>query len=102
VLSLNLLVSHGLSGLMDELAGTLPHEDLHVLRRRLQYIHKTMADWEPLGLNNLPILDSSIVGESSEDIDWLQPQHVPGFRSLREAIQRDICALDKVNFVPAC
>jgi hypothetical protein len=73
------------------------HHELHVLRSRIQEIHTAIVNFEPLTAKP-PILDSSVDSgvDSSEDCQWLQPESVPGLRTLREAVKKDLDVLEKV------
>jgi hypothetical protein len=63
----------------------------------MQEIHSAIVNFEPLAMKP-PILDSSVesAADSSEDCSWLQPEHVPGLRTLREAVKKDLDILEKV------
>jgi hypothetical protein len=73
------------------------HHDLHILRSRIQGIHAAIVNFEPL-TTKPPILDSSLDSgvDSNEDCQWLQPENVPGLRTLREAVKKDLDVLEKV------
>lgn len=73
------------------------HHDLHTLRSRIQEIHTAIVNFEPM-TTKPPILDSSVDSgaDSNEDCQWLQPENVPGLRTLRDAVKKDLDVLEKV------
>jgi hypothetical protein len=74
------------------------HARLEDLRVRLQRIHSSLADFQPLTAKP-PILDSSldVDREDTEDRYWLQPEVVPGLKNLKDAVKRDLGVLEKVG-----
>jgi hypothetical protein len=74
------------------------HARLEDMRVRLQRIHSSLADFQPLTAKP-PILDSSldVDREDTEDRYWLQPEVVPGLKNLKDAVKRDLGVLEKVG-----
>ncbi|KAF9467151.1 hypothetical protein BDZ94DRAFT_1186166 [Collybia nuda] len=73
-----------------------PHSGLQQLRTRLQDIYDAISSFQPLTAKP-PILDSSldIGGDPSEDGQWLQQEHIPGLKKLRDSIKIDLDVLEK-------
>jgi hypothetical protein len=73
------------------------HPELWLLRIRLQKIHDSISHFQPLTAKP-PILDSSVDvgGESNDDSQWLQQEHIPGLKKLRDTIKIDLDLLEKV------
>jgi hypothetical protein len=82
-----------------ELDGITPHPELRQLRTRLQDIHDAISNFHPLTAKP-PILDSSLDigpgGDPSEDGQWLQQEHIPGLKKLRDSVKIDLDVLEKV------
>ncbi|KAJ8521488.1 hypothetical protein ONZ45_g1808 [Pleurotus djamor] len=72
----------------------IAHPDLHVLCAKLQGICSIISDFKPL-TPRPPIIDSSLDYEDTDDGHWLQPEHIPGIKKLREAIKVDLETLEK-------
>jgi hypothetical protein len=70
--------------------------DFEALRRRLQAIHNAMANFNPL-TTRPTILDSSVDAGRDDDDPWLQQEIVPGLKSLRQAVKRDLDVLEGVS-----
>ena len=73
----------------------IAHADLHALCAKLQGICSIISDFKPL-TPRPPIIDSSLDYEDTDDGHWLQPEHIPGIKKLREAIKVDLETLEKV------
>ncbi|KAK0224063.1 hypothetical protein IW262DRAFT_871822 [Armillaria fumosa] len=67
------------------------HPTLRVLRTRLQAIHDSISHFQP-ATRRPPILDSSL---DPNDSQWLQQDHIPGLRKLKDTIKIDLDVLDK-------
>ncbi|KAK0484532.1 hypothetical protein IW261DRAFT_1667877 [Armillaria novae-zelandiae] len=67
------------------------HPTLRVLRTRLQAIHDSISRFQP-PTRRPPILDSSL---DLNDTQWLQQDHIPGLRKLKDSIKIDLDVLDK-------
>ncbi|SJL10638.1 uncharacterized protein ARMOST_14029 [Armillaria ostoyae] len=67
------------------------HPTLRVLRTRLQAIHDSISHFQP-PTRRPPILDSSL---DLNDAQWLQQDHIPGLRKLKDTIKIDLDVLDK-------
>jgi len=78
------------------------HPHLDALRVQLQHIHASISHLQPL-LPTPPILDASVnihcenLAQNTSDSSWLQPEIVPGLKDLRDAVKRDLDALEKVS-----
>ncbi|KAJ7678429.1 hypothetical protein B0H14DRAFT_972434 [Mycena olivaceomarginata] len=77
------------------------HPELHQIKSTLRAIHESLSDFRPLAVRP-PILDSSteaITGsldsESTEDVQWLQQESIPGVKQLRDSVKIDLDALEK-------
>jgi hypothetical protein len=77
---------------------TTPHPALQQLRHQLQSIHDAISNFHP-STSKPPILDSSldIGADSSEDAQWLQQEHIPGLKKLRDSVKVDLDVLEKVG-----
>ena len=75
------------------------HPALRQLRIQLQNIHDAISNFQPL-TTKPPILDSSldIGADSSEEAHWLQQEHIPGLKKLRDSVKVDLDVLEKVGF----
>lgn len=82
------------------LDGSNAHCELHVLLTQLQKIYDSMSNFKPLTAKP-PILDSSLDlgNESAEDGQWLQQEHIPGLRAIKDSVKRDLDVLQKVGYV---
>ncbi|KAK0214288.1 hypothetical protein EDD85DRAFT_924506 [Armillaria nabsnona] len=67
------------------------HPTLRILRTRLQAIHDSISHFQP-PTRRPPILDSSL---DLIDTQWLQQDHIPGLRKLKDTIKIDLDVLDK-------
>ncbi|KAK0447048.1 hypothetical protein EV421DRAFT_1706798 [Armillaria borealis] len=67
------------------------HPTLRVLRTKLQAIHDSISHFQP-PTRRPPILDSSL---DLNDAQWLQQDHIPGLRKLKDTIKIDLDVLDK-------
>ena len=78
---------------------SVAHPALHQLRIQLQSIHDAISNFQPL-TSKPPILDSSldIGADSSEEAHWLQQEHIPGLKKLRDSVKIDLDVLEKVGF----
>lgn len=74
------------------------HPDLQLLRSHLEQIHDAISNFRPL-TDRPPIVDSSVEmnPDTSEDNQWLQQEHIPGVKKLRESIKVDLDAIEKVS-----
>ena len=77
---------------------TGPHPALQKLRIQLQGIHDSISNFQP-STSKPPILDSSLdaASDSSEDGQWLQQEHIPGLKKLRDSVKIDLDVLEKVR-----
>jgi hypothetical protein len=74
------------------------HPALQQLRVQLQSIHESISNFQP-STSKPPILDSSLdIGDSSEDGQWLQQEHIPGLKKLRDSVKIDLDVLEKARF----
>lgn len=73
------------------------HPALQQLRLQLQSIYDAISNFQPT--SKPPILDSSldVGGDSSEDGQWLQQEHIPGLKKLRDSVKIDLDVLEKVG-----
>lgn len=82
-----------------ELDDIEPHSGLQQLRTRLQNIHDGISNFQSLTAKP-PILDSSLDlgpgGDPLEDGQWLQQEHIPGLKKLRDSVKIDLDVLEKV------
>ena len=75
------------------------HSELCHLRDQLRAILRDMADYGPT-ICKPPVIDSSLDQnhpEKDEMADAARRESVPGLRSLRDAMQRDLDVLEKVS-----
>ncbi|KAK0205490.1 hypothetical protein DFS33DRAFT_1258434 [Desarmillaria ectypa] len=71
------------------------HPSLRVLCTRLQTIHDSISHFQP-PTRRPPILDSSLdLIDAPDDTQWLQQDHIPGLRKLKDTIKIDLDVLDK-------
>lgn len=75
------------------------HPDLCHLRDQLRAILRDMVDFGPT-ISTPPVLDSSFEAIEQEKTgveEAVNRESVPGLRSLRDAVQRDLDVLEKVG-----
>jgi len=77
------------------------HPELQQIRTKLSEIHDALDNFNPL-VPKPPIIDSSITkaDEPGEENQWLQQGiGIPGLKKLKDDINVDLGALDKVSFL---
>ena len=75
------------------------HPEICHLRDQLRAILRDMVDYGPT-ICKPPVIDSSFdqkQPEKDEMVDAARRESVPGLRSLRDAMQRDLDVLEKVS-----
>lgn len=82
---------------MESVVHDAVHSDLQQLNGRLQQIHEAISNFQPLS-DRPPILDSSldVSTDAGEDSQWLQQEHIPGLKNLRDNVKIDLDVLQKV------
>ena len=72
------------------------HPELRHLRDQLRAILGDMVDFGP-AIIEPPVLDSSFEANKGATEDAANRESVPGLRSLRDSVQRDLDVLEKVS-----